>query len=295
MQCCVVRSRVARLDVDHDVVGLGLGELDRDVPIAVLVEYARVEQFELGLVVPSFLVLGDEARIRELRLRIQVPPLHPRMRRSAVLVEPVLLDVFAVVALRPGQPEEPFFEHRVASVPERERQAQRLRVVTDPGEAVLVPTVRTRSGLIVGERAPHITVRAVVLTNRSPCPLGHVRPPTLPLGIVDPRALCLIHARRARRQYIAPDFSPPGLAPRAVSRSATSEVRIARASLVTVIIRNPCSSLRSTSAAVAWIPGTMPALRQPLTMAASASSNLLSPSLLPGLRPRGIDRSAGPT
>src|SRR3954451_19187482 len=117
------------------------------------------------------------------------------MRRRAVLVEPVLLDVFRVVALRPGQPEEPFLEDRIASVPERERQAQRLLVVTDTRKTVLVPAVRARSRLVVGERTPNIAVGAVVLADRRPRPLGNVWPPALPLGIVEPCALGVGHAR----------------------------------------------------------------------------------------------------
>src|SRR2546430_14179411 len=82
-------------------------------------------------------VLVDEPRVGELGLRIEVAPAHPRVRGRGVEVEPVLLGVLAVVALGPGQAEDAFLEDRVAAVPEREGETERLAIVAYAGEAVL--------------------------------------------------------------------------------------------------------------------------------------------------------------
>ena len=63
------------------------------------------------------------------------------MRRRAVEVEVVLLDVFAVVALAVGQPEQPLLQDRILAVPKRQREAEQLVVVGDSGQPVLAPAV----------------------------------------------------------------------------------------------------------------------------------------------------------
>jgi hypothetical protein len=99
-----------------------------------------------------------------------------------VEVVPVLLGVLAVVALAPGEPEDPLLEDRIATVPEREREAQRLTVVADPAQAVLVPPVGARARMVVREELPGITAGAVILADRSPGAFAQIRTPPPPDG-----------------------------------------------------------------------------------------------------------------
>ena len=99
---CRVRSRIADGDAGNDVVGVGLGIIDDDVPISILVEDPCVEQFEFRLVVAPPTVLVDELRVRELGLWIEVTPTHPGVRGRGVFVEPIFLGVLPVVALWAG-------------------------------------------------------------------------------------------------------------------------------------------------------------------------------------------------
>src|SRR5690606_29157695 len=75
---------------------------------------------------------------------------------------------------------DPLLEDRVAPVPEREGEAERLPVVAEPAESVLVPPVHPRAGMVVREEVPRRAVVAVVLTDRAPGPLGQVGPPRPP-------------------------------------------------------------------------------------------------------------------
>ena len=102
------------------------------------------------------------------------------MRRGAVQVEPVLLHILAVVALAVVQAEHPLLENRVGAIPQRQRQAQTLTLVTDPGEAVLTPPVSARPRLLVREVVPRIPPLTVVLPHRRPLPLRQIRTPRLP-------------------------------------------------------------------------------------------------------------------
>ena len=112
-------------DADQEVVGIGLGVLDDDVEVAVVVEDAGVDQLELRLAAAAPRVLLDELGVGKRRLRILVEPLHVRVRRRRVEVEVVLLDVLAVVALVAGQAEQALLEDRVA--PFQSASAKQMR------------------------------------------------------------------------------------------------------------------------------------------------------------------------
>ena len=95
-----------------------------DVEVAVLVEDAGVDQFELAvLLAPRRRFSSTSCAYGNSALRVLVEVLHVGVRRRAVEVEVVLLHVLAVVALVAGQAEEALLEDRVALVPQREREA----------------------------------------------------------------------------------------------------------------------------------------------------------------------------
>src|SRR5262249_45902509 len=68
----------------------------------------------------------------------------------------------------------------VVAVPQGERQAQPLLVVTDPGQAVFPPAVGPAARVIVWEVRPGVPVRAVVLADRAPLAFTQVRSPPAP-------------------------------------------------------------------------------------------------------------------
>ena len=175
-----LRAAVGDGDPQRDVGRRGLGVRGLDLPVAVVVEGAAVEQLGLRLGAAAPGVLLDQPGVRELALRVVVAPLQPRVARGRVEVPPVVLGVLAVVALRPGQPEHPLLEDRVAAVPQPERQAEVLVEGADAPHAVLVPAVRARARVLVREEAPGVAVGAVVLAHRSPGALGQVRAPLVP-------------------------------------------------------------------------------------------------------------------
>ncbi len=178
-----VRSAVLDGDPDENVLHGGLRVFDEDVEVPIAVKDARVEQLELGHVAPAARVLVGQARIRERRLWILVEPLHVGVGRRAVEVEVVLLDVLAVIALGAGQAEQAFLEDRVASVPQRDGEADDLVTVADAREPVLVPAVRPGAGVLVREVVPGVAVGAVVLAHGAPRALAEVRSPALPVRV----------------------------------------------------------------------------------------------------------------
>ena len=165
----------------QDVVRARLRVLHHHVEVAVVVEDAGVEELELGLLAPAPRVLLDEARVRVLVLRVLVERAHVGVGGRGVEVEVVLLDVLAVVALGPGEAEEPLLQDGVAPVPEREGEAEALVIVGDAEQAVLAPPVGARARMVVREVAPRRPVRRVVLAHGAPLALGQIRPPPLPV------------------------------------------------------------------------------------------------------------------
>ena len=182
-----LRAGVGHLHGHQQVIRAGLGVVHLDDPVPVLIEHPGIQQFILGLLAAARRVLINEVLVRERGLRIVIPPAVPHMARQRVEIPPVLLDVLAVVALRPGQAERPLLQDRVLAVPQRQAQAQPLFDVAEPGQAILTPPVGARPRLIVRQVVPRLAVRAVVLPDRAPLALADVRPPPVPFpGLPQP-------------------------------------------------------------------------------------------------------------
>ncbi len=175
-----VGTAIMGRDQHHDVISGRLRILHDHVEVPVLIEDPRVQQLVLHLLLAPAAVGLRQIRVRERPLRILVLALHVRVRRRAVQIEPVLLHILAVVPLRVREPEHPLLQDRVGSVPQRQRQAQPLPLVADPGDPVLPPVIRARPRLIVGEVIPRVPATAVVLAHSPPLALTEVRPPRLP-------------------------------------------------------------------------------------------------------------------
>lgn len=109
------------------------------------------------------LVLAHELLVRERLLRVLVQELHVRMRRRGIEIVVELLHVFAVVSLVARDTEEAFLEYAVLAVPQREPEAKTLVIVGDTTQAVLTPPVHARASMFMGEMAPGVTVRRVIL------------------------------------------------------------------------------------------------------------------------------------
>src|SRR5215831_14895755 len=87
------------------------------------------------------MVLLDEARVRELRLRVLVQRLHVRVRRRRVEVEEALLHVLTVIAFRAGEAEQPLLQDRIAPVPQREGEADAALAIGDAEQPVFAPAI----------------------------------------------------------------------------------------------------------------------------------------------------------
>ena len=167
-------------DADEHVFRAVLRVFHEHVEVAVIVEYAGIEQFVLELFPRPSPVGLDQVPVGILALRVLVEVLHVRVRRRAVEVEVVLLDVLAVIRFVVGEPEHALLQDRVALVPQRQRKAQTLLVVAEAAEPVLAPLVGARARLVMREVVPGVAVVAVVLADRAPLPFAQIRPPFLP-------------------------------------------------------------------------------------------------------------------
>jgi hypothetical protein len=131
----------------------------------------------------------DQVIVRKGGLRIFVKVLHIGVRRCAVEVEVILLDILTVIAFAVGQPEQAFLEDRVLAVPQGQREAEPLLIIGNAGQTILHPTIGTRARLIVAEVIPGVAALAVVLAHSSPLSLAEVRSPFFPGNLL---ILCLL-------------------------------------------------------------------------------------------------------
>src|SRR5262249_24055780 len=105
---------------------------------------------------------------------------HVGVRRRAVEVEIVLLDILAVVAFAVGQAEQTLLDDRVFAVPQGQREAKLLVVVRNAGHTILAPAVGTGARLIVAQVIPGVAAFVVIFSAGSPLAFAQVRPPFFP-------------------------------------------------------------------------------------------------------------------
>ena len=152
------RAAIVNGDKQQDVVRPGLRVFHEHVEIAVVVQDAGVEQFKLRRVFVATPVLLDELRVGEFPLRILVEHLQIGVRRRGVEVVVKLLRVLAMIALAVRQAKDAFLENRIFAVPQREREAEPLRIIADAGDAILAPAIGATSGVVMREVFPRIAV-----------------------------------------------------------------------------------------------------------------------------------------
>jgi hypothetical protein len=184
-----IGTAIGGRDAAQDVLGRRLRVLDHDVEVAVRTPVAleRVEELVLGLLRAPGAVGVHEVRVRERRLRVLVDHGRVGMRGQVVGVEPVVLDVLAVVALLVGHAEGALLQDVVRPVPQGQAQADRLIPVAPAGEPVLVPAVGPAPRVIEGEVRPCVAVGAVVLADGAPGALTEVGAPPTPVACPGPR------------------------------------------------------------------------------------------------------------
>ena len=76
------------------------------------------------------------------------------MGRRRVEIEVVFFRIFPVIPFIPGQTEHPFFENRISSIPEGQRETDELMPIADSGKAVFIPPIGFRAGMVVRKPLP---------------------------------------------------------------------------------------------------------------------------------------------
>ena len=141
-----VRSYVDYLEVHEQGLRVRLGVGHFDDPVAVVIESPCVQQFVLGPRPRPSGVLALELLVRVCDLRVMITPAVPGVTWYGVQVPPVLLNIFAVVALLASKAEGSFLQDRVPPVPERETKAETLLDVAEARQTVLSPSGTPSTG-----------------------------------------------------------------------------------------------------------------------------------------------------
>src|SRR5436305_9403422 len=102
------------------------------------------------------------------------------MRRCVVDIPIEFLDVLAVIALQPGQPEKALLQNRVTPIPKRERETEPLFKVGDSTDAILAPAIGARARVVMREIIPRVAGRAVIFAHSGPCALAQIWSPKVP-------------------------------------------------------------------------------------------------------------------
>ena len=188
MQCGRFRTVICNTDLNKQVFRRLLRVFHKDIKVAIFIEDPGVQQFILHIATVAALVRLDQIDVGKGTLRILVQILHVGMRRRAIKIEVIFLNIFSVVGFTVRQTEHSFLENGILAIPKRDTEAELLFVVADSGEAVFTPVIRPRASLIVSEIVPGITILAIVLANSTPLPLAQIWAPLSPHGLFEVRA-----------------------------------------------------------------------------------------------------------
>jgi hypothetical protein len=135
---------------------------DKNIPVTVFIEDVGVKYLELGDFATAMLVLTNDILVRIGLLRVLVQKLHVGVSRRRIKVVVEFLDIFSMIALRPGDAEEPFFKHSILLIPQGKRKTKTLMVVANACNAIFSPSVSPRASVLMGEVCPSIAVPRVV-------------------------------------------------------------------------------------------------------------------------------------
>jgi hypothetical protein len=133
----------------HDIVNRGLGILDGDIEVAIVVEHACVQKFVFELVATAAPVGVYQIVVGEGGVRVLIEEALVGVGRGGVEVEVVLLHVLAMIAFAVREAKEALLENGVLAVPHGQGQAQQLLIVGEACDPVLSPPVGARTRLIV--------------------------------------------------------------------------------------------------------------------------------------------------
>src|SRR5690348_13753676 len=179
-----LRAAIPSRKPNQDFFARCLRIFDENIKIAAIVKDAGIGQFKFGIETRAPATLIGKTLVGKLLLRILVQRLHVGVARRVVEIEVTLFYIFPVIPLGATQPEQPFFDDRIAAIPHRDGEADELMTIAESEEAIFVPAISARARLIVREIVPRIAVCAVVFAHGSPCAFAQVRSPSLPIDFV---------------------------------------------------------------------------------------------------------------
>ena len=169
-------------DADENVFRGDLGIFHDDIEITALIKDAGIYELIFQIVLAAPAIFFQQLLVGICGVRIFVEILHVGVRRSVVQVEVILFHVFAMIAFMDCETEHAFFENGIVSIPESDGKAEILVTIANAGDAIFIPTVGTRAGVIVREIAPGVATLAVILANSAPSALRQERSPTIPVA-----------------------------------------------------------------------------------------------------------------
>ena len=117
VQCGGFGAAIVNRYLRQDIVRTSLEVLDENIPVAILIEHAGVDQFEFVIVQAAIAIFLYQPAVWVGSLRVLIKHLQVGMVGRSVKIIVVLLDILSVIALAVGQAEKPLLQDRVLSVP----------------------------------------------------------------------------------------------------------------------------------------------------------------------------------
>ena len=115
--------------------------LDKYVPIAILIEHIRVQNLKFRNIAAAVDILPDKLLVRIPLLWVLVQEFHIGVCRRRIKVIVDFFHVFAVIPLVSGHAKQTLLEDRILLIPQRDGEAQALAIIRDACNTVLAPSI----------------------------------------------------------------------------------------------------------------------------------------------------------
>ncbi len=175
------RAVIGHGDAPQHVFRRAFRDFLGDIEVSAFVKNAHVREFQLRTFPSEPLIFHPDRGVGKRRMWIFVEDAGVGMGRRGIEIVITFLHVLAVIALVSAEPEKPFFENRVISVPKRGGETKVAVAVRPAIQAVLAPAVGAAAGVVMREIRPAIAVFRVVFANRAPLALAQIRAPMFPV------------------------------------------------------------------------------------------------------------------
>ncbi len=136
-----IRATIDDADANQHIFGAGLGVINNDIEIAIIIKNACFNQLVFRFIAAPAAVFFHQMLIREFLLGVFVEPAHEAMGGGIQQMKKVILDVLPMIPLTIAQSEGSLLQDRILAIPQCDAKAKETALITDAQQTIFAPAI----------------------------------------------------------------------------------------------------------------------------------------------------------